>query len=232
MLKDIRDTFLISCCLLIILIIVLFTTTGFNTKDEITIYQELSIYDEPVKDATAIIDDNELIRKAYYSNSIIENDEIIKMILQKINKNEVKEYTIIPEKIVCKINETVKFISSNNCNIIEITNEQIMEYQLKLFNTSKSLIYNNINYKGLNCINNNQKYYCLVSDYQNNYYEQSYIEKTYLDSDKIVIMEYYNKTEDKKTLNETEIINNGVLYKHTFNKNEHGYYLEESKIVN
>ena len=250
---DFKKTFFV--CLVFLGLISLFNfiggffTCNSNVKDNLI---EMAITDP---DVTILYDKIEAIsslRIASYDSGDTANDDIIKIAISSLQEDDYKTKTIKPVKIVCQVTNTISFISSKKCDVKIISNDTIMKYQEKLFNTKKELEYIDINVNGLDCKNNGKNYYCLIDEYKNNRVNYSIIKEAFQDGDSIIIRDYYlsiligdnqrcidifcedkclNNSDNTFELSDDFIKNNGTLYENVFMKNSDGdYYLAKSFI--
>lgn len=244
---------IVLSCLFIAFISFMSFTNGFSKK-EVTDNETIDVNSETVLALQDILLNGDDLRKAYLSNETISDQEILQYILVNLDKNDYKMKVVIPEKIMCNVTGDIFFISDNVCKVEVISNDKVREYEKKIFGIDRELKYDEINYHGLNCKNNGQKYYCLVNDYVDTYKTYSLVDKAYVNNDEIYLYEYYLKinlldsTDCNKYYNKTycdnylteqapEIVSDivkkdGVYYKHTFKKNEFNLYsLIKSEIV-
>ena len=244
---------IVATCLVVVWLSFISFTNGFSGI-KITNKEKLDVNSETVLALQDILLNGDDLRKAYLSNETITDKEILEYILSNLEDNEYKVKTVIPEKIMCNVTSDIFFISDGVCKVEIISNDKIKEYEKKIFGIDREVKYEEINYHGLNCKNDGQKYYCLVSDYLDTYKTYSLVDKAYIKNDEIYLYEYYLKinladsTDCNKYYNKTYCDNyltestpdiasdivqeDGVYYKHTFKKNEFNLYsLINSEIV-
>ena len=200
------------------------------------------------------IENNTLLRKADLDTSSLSNEEIIEYVFDNLKKDDYKVKKFEATKIYCYITPKVEFTTEkDSCDVIIINNSKFMEYQKNVFNTEMELKFNDINYKGYNCKNDNGKYYCVYTRYTNPIVGYSVFSDAYEDKGGVVIHEYYlnidlsNKErclsyfssdycnnyskQDRAHLDDEVIKRDGVLYEHLFVKEEDNYYLKRSFVV-
>ncbi len=252
--KDILKTTVLVIILLVILTITFFIVS--NAKNSVELLNRTKLVE---KDPTVTILNNRLsknksLRKASVQASNLQPDEIMKYILDNIEKEDVQTEQIKANKISCNVSSTLSFHTSNKvCDFIIIDNETLMNYQKKYFNTEKKLELEELEYNQYLFKKTNKKYYFLIEQKNNSSVGYSLFKEAYQEKDKVVIYEYYlpiNLNNKEKCLNllnkeycdnfqtlpryalEEDIIKNkGILYKHIFKENEDNYYLEQSSIV-
>ena len=241
--------------IIIIMGLLIFFVSGHIKKGVLLLNRNTLEVNDPtviiLKDRILGLDD---IRKAYIKPDEINNDDIIKYLLLKLDSNDYKMMKVEPVKIECNISDKISFTSSKTCEIKVINNDVFNDYLFKMFNLDKKLSFNDFSYHGYSCKNDGSKYYCLVDTYKDDYVSYSVIKDAYEEKDKVVIREYYlrvdigdnerclkyfnqgycmnSKEQEKIPLDDEIVKNDGVLYEHVFAKNGNSFYLVESFITN
>lgn len=252
--KDVIKTFVLVGIVILVGAISLFVVGNIEYGVELFSKTNLPFNEPSVSLLYDRINGKNYFRKASLVNTDLSNEEIIKFVLDNIDKKDYTNKTIKPEKITCEVTKKISFTTDDDsCKIIIIKNSKIMEYQKKLFNTEKELKFEDIKYRGYYCKNDGKKYYCLTSKYKDYVLGFSKFKDAYENKDQIVIHEYFLKIDltdydyclnyfdedfcndykkkDVPKLNDDIILNDGVLYEHVFVKSDKSYYLEKSFIV-
>ena len=251
MIKSFRNTVVASLLLFLIMYAIFIVITNKGEVDITHKMDKIMLNEDQIADFQVLVNNNELLRNAYMINSEIENDDMLKFILTNLEKEHYENIVGYFNESICSIN-WVGFSYSPGCNFIKINNETIMEYQKKYFNTSKALVFNPIEYKGLECKNDETAYYCLIKEYnESNIKKYSVIDSAYSDSEKFVIRDYYVnvKTDDinecrkyfdnndcsnynnNEEINHDKVIENGSLFEYVFLKEGDHYYISDYRIL-
>lgn len=252
MVKKIRNTIILSLFMFLIIWCVLIIKTNDVDKELISDMEVVSLNDEDKRNFQNLVNNNELLRKAYLDNENIDNDEMIKFILTGISPDYYITRLGFNNETICTI-DNIDFSYETECLFRVISNDTVMEYQKKIFNTQNRLIYNDMEYKNLECKNNGEAYYCLVKTYENNVNNYSVIDNVYVSDDKYVIRDYYvsidmnNMKEctdyfnynycinypdmEYMNINENMVKSRGALFEYVFTKDNESYYLDEFHIL-
>ncbi|HAB65955.1 MAG TPA: hypothetical protein DCE23_01175 [Firmicutes bacterium] len=252
--KDIVKT-TISVSIIIIIILFVYGIIGnLHYGVELLTRTQLSANDPIIGILMERIEANNSLRRAKLVNTDLTSQEIIEFTLDNINENDYSKENVEAVKIVCQVNDKVKFNTNDQaCELIVINNSTFMDYQKKYFNTNIPLNYDEIKYHGYYCKNDGEKYYCLTEPFNNNILDYSSYESAYEEKNQIVLRGYYLRidasdkerctkyfdnaycnsysTNPKPNISEDIIKKDGVLYEHIFKKNDVSYYLERSYIV-
>lgn len=252
--KDVIKVGIVSIVVLLLLWLSLFIVGNAEYGIELLSRNKLDYRDPTIQVLFDRIKMTNKMRKANLLNVDLKSEDIIKFTFDNIKNDEYKNKSVDAEKIVCQVTSSISFtIDGNKCNIRIIDNDVFMDYQKKYFNTEIQLQFDNINYNGLSCINDSNKYYCLVNDYTETIIGYSEFDSAYETKDKVIINEYYLQVDlkdnerckkyfgeefcndykniERPLINKDIIIEEGVLYEHVFVKNGDSYYLESSFIV-
>lgn len=247
-----RNTIIVSLFMFLIGWCVLIIKTNDVKDSLIKDMEEISLNDEEKKQFQNLVNNNELLRKAYFSSDNITNDEMLQFILTGISPENYITRLGGNNGTICSI-DWIDFSYETECLFRIITNETIMNFQKKFFNTENELVYNDINYKNLECKNDGVVYYCLVKTYDNNINYYSLIDSVYKDENKYVIRDYYvsinmnNMKEctdyynynycinypniDSMHINEDMVKSKGTLFEYVFIKDNDHYYLNNFHIL-
>lgn len=253
--KNIKLTcFVVAMALISLLVGFVIFSGGMQSYALTDDYEKIANVDPLVTNLQNILISSDELRVASLVADDVSDEMMLKHILLSLTKEDYSVSFIRPTKIMCYVTKDVFFVSENKCEIRKIKNEKIMEYQKKLFNTSKELIYAEIDYHGMHCKNNGENYYCHIRKYIDETKSFSLIDKVYKKGDKIYLYEYYmliNLNDYDKCLKYFEkdycadytnketvelssdvVKNNGVYYKHVFQKNDiGGYSLYSSDVI-
>lgn len=246
--------FVVGMAVILVFMIFVSISGGMESYALTDDYEEIVNVDPLVTKLQAMLLNSDELRIASLDSSELTNEMMLKHILLSMNKEDYSVSFIRPEKITCYVTKGIMFTSEEKCEIRKIKNEKIMEYQKRLFNTSKELQYDEINFQGMHCVNDGEKYYCHINEYVSDIKSYSLIDKVYKHNDNIYMYEYYiminladtdkclkyftrdycsnYKDEKNVTLSNDVVKNNGVYYKHIFKLNDMGeYYLSSSEVV-
>lgn len=251
--RDIFKTFISVIVVMLILCIVFFIVGNAKYGIELLTTTNLDIKDPTVKILYDRIENNTDLRKANMVSADLTSNEIIHLVIDNITKEDYKIKKVEHEKIICQVTSTIKFTSNSDCKIRVIDNDVFMKYQKKHFNTENEVVFDDFYYHGYDCKNNGEKYYCMVSSYNNTLFGYSAFDSAFKNDNKVTIKEYYlqvdlknnkrcssyfgeeycndYKNKEKPSLSEKTIKSDGVLYEHVFVKKDDSYYLERSTIV-
>lgn len=252
--KDVVKTGILVGIILVIGFVILFIVCNFKYGIEMLIQNDLSLNEPTVKILYEKIENRTDLRKASFVNTELSSEEIIKYVLDNMNKNDYKKKSIKADKITCNVTNNIYFLTeSDKCDVVIINKDVFLKYQKKVFNLEKEITFNDLDYRGYNCKFSGNKYYCLLNDYKDYVLGYSLFKDAYEKQNKIVIHEYYlqinlkneehclkyfdknycsNYANSKRVeLSEDIIRENGILYEHVFVKKDKSYYLEKSFIV-
>lgn len=254
MMRDFIKTGILVMFILLIFVIV-FIILG-HLKHEVSLLSrtELASNDPTVRVLYNRVKNKTDLRKAHLINENLTSDEIIKFVLDNIEQDDYEKKSYEAKKITCQVTKTIDFNTSDSkCNVAIIDNDVFMDYQMKFFNTTNELVFDDFEYKGLTCKNSGKKYYCLIEDFQDKVLGYSSLDKVYEQNDQVVLYEYYLQidvsdndrclkyfdneyctnfdSEKRPYIDESIITKDGVLYAHIFKKNNDNYYLEQSFVV-
>lgn len=252
--KDAVKTAILVSVIMIIILFAYGIAGNLHYGVELLTRTSLSKNDPTIGILMERIEANNSLRRAKLVNTDLTSEEIIKFTLDNLTEHDYTKKSYPSTKIVCTVNDKVKFNSSNPfCNLTIIENQVFMDYQKKYFNTETELNYEDIKYHGYYCKNDGKKYYCQTNKFTNNILDYSTFDSAYEEKDNIILRGYYlridtsNKEEclnyfnnsycdnqedkTKPTLSQEVIKREGVLYEHIFKRNEVSYYLESSYIV-
>jgi len=251
--KKIVCTFVLLT-IMISTLFILFRYYTYNSYGIIDDNKLTKVNIEEVKDITSNLNTTNYLRYGFIDTSDIDDEIMFKQIIHTIKEGDYTELTIVPTKVMCQINNNLWFISVDPCKIKVISKETIANYMMKLFNSEKELIVNEIKFDGFHC-KLKDKYYCHTTYYKSPTKSYSYIEKVYKDkNENYYVYEYYLYVDYSKeeickkyyseefcadlkqevpNLEDKIIKENGVYYKHIYSKNKNGeYYLKTSEVVN
>ncbi len=252
--KDAIKTIILVIILSIAGYIVIAINDNIQKGVELLSRTKLSYEDPTIQILFPKIQDNKNLRKAYLDTSDLSNEEIIEYVFDNLTKDDYKVKKYDATKIYCYITYNIEFTTErDSCDITIINNSKFMDYQRSVFNTEKELTFNDINYKGYNCKNDGNKYYCVYNKYIDSVVGFSAFKDAYEDKDGVVIHEYYLSIDlskkdrclnyfsqeycnnyakaEKEDLTAETIKRDGVLYEHLFVKDGDNYYLKRSSIV-
>ena len=252
--KDFIKTIILVCIIGLIGVLVFYVVGNYSYHVKMFMRTDLDFSDPTVQILYNRVKNNVHLRKPNLVNTELSSDEIIKFVLDNLNKDDFKDKKIKAEKITCFAAYGVYFTTNNGyCNVRVIDNSVFMNYQKNFFNTEIQLDFVDINYHGLKCENDGKKYYCLINPYFETLLGYSVFEKAFQDKDHIFIQEYYlnidlkdkdkclkffneeycsNYTKmDRPVIDEDIIKEKGVLFEHDFISIEDNYYLEKSYAV-
>lgn len=252
--KDVAKTVIVVGIIIIVILFIYGIVGNLHYGVELLTRTQLSDNDPTIGILMERVEANNSLRRAKLVNTSLTSKEIIEFTLDNMNESDYNKITVASEKIVCTVNDLVRFNSNDSsCEIIVIDNNKFMEYQKKYFNTEIALNYEEIKYHGYHCKNDNERYYCTTETFTNNILDYSAFESAYEEKDKIILRGYYLRIDasdhdrcleyfngaycdnyinnTKPSLSESTIKEDGVLYEHIFKKNEVSYYLESSYIV-
>ncbi len=253
--KDIEKTCILVGIVLAIITIIFFIVGNVKYGAQLLTRNSLVENDPTVVVLLDRMSNLKELRQASVINTELQNEEIIKYVLDNLTESDYEIKKVKPKKIVCEVNNTIAFNAINGkCEIIVISNSKFAEYEKKLLGIDITLEYSDINYSGYSCKNDGTNYYCqLVNDNKKDSLGYSLFKDAYSEKDKVVIREYYlnidvsNKekclkyfeneycdnynTKEKPELSKEIIVKDGVLYEHVFKDNGNNYYLEKSFIV-
>lgn len=249
--KEIIKTFINTSTLTIVLLIGFFAVISFSdvsNKEELT---ELSITDNRAIMALEKLQDLEFFRTSYVTSDTISNLDMIYYVFDNLRDGDYEIRRIQPLKIVCQVTDKVSFTKDDICRVLVIDNDKFNEYRNLLFKYEKEFEYVDFNYKGYNCVNDNNKYYCLIEEYEEvtDYKSYSLVDQIYSDGNKVILYEYYfiyKNSECNKyysdvyclpdseipEMDEDTIRKYGVYYRHEFIIEDDKINLEKSFIVN
>ena len=251
--KDLIKTAIVVGTVIVITLLYFFIAGNIKEGVEMLTRNKLDLSDPTILVLQDRIHNNDDLRKANLIPAELSSEDIIKYALIKLDKDSYKEETIKPTKIVCEVTNDINFISSSDCKIRIINNDAFYDFEKKVFNIETELDFKDINYKGLNCKNNGNNYYCLETPYNEEKLGFSLLSEAYEEKGNVYVREYYlrivlddnelcnkyfgkdnclNKTNiDREIISDDNIKEDGVLYEHIFSKNENSFYLKESYIV-
>lgn len=137
--KDILKTGALVVILLIIITITFFIIVNAKNSVELLTRTKLVENDPTVTILYNNLTKNHSLRKASMKNDNLKAEEIIKYILDHIEKESYKTQQVKADKITCNITNELYFHTNNtSCNFIIIDNQTFMNYQKKYFNTEKN----------------------------------------------------------------------------------------------
>lgn len=249
--KEIIKTFINTFALTFVLLVGFFITTSYisvSSDEKLTV---LPITDEKAVMALDKLKELEYFRNSYVDNETVSNLDMIHYIFDNLRDGDYEIRRIQPLKIVCQVTDKVSFTSDQVCRVLVVDNKKLNEYKDILFNYYKEIEYVNFDYKGYNCVNDNDNYYCLIEDYEDTleYQDYSLVDNVYSDGNKVILYEYYliyrdsecNKYyselycgPDSETpkMDEDIIKKYGVYYRHEFILENDKMILDKSFIVN
>lgn len=251
--KDLLKTGISVVVVMLILCIAFFIVGNAKYGIELLTTTKLDIKDPTVKVLYERIKDETHLRDAKVIANELKSEQIIYLVMDNLKEDDYKVKKIEHEKIICYINDKIKFTSNEDCRVRVIENSLFKEYQKKLFNIEYELEFKDFEYHGYECKNSGDKYYCMYNQYTNTVVGYSVFDSAYKVDNKVYIRDYYlqidylNKErcskyfgeefciyyhdKEKPSLGKEVIMNDGVLYEHVFAKNGDAYYLETSYIV-
>ena len=251
--KDLIKTTVLTLIVLLCLGISFLIASNVEQGIELLTRTELPLKDPDVELLYKTIQNNTNLRKADMRISELSNDEILKLVMNNISKNDYTSKTVKAEKIICEVTDKVTFnTESGSCNIRIIKTSLFNDYIKNNYNLEKELEFNDFDYNGYNCKLDGKKYYCLYTNTKQYVQGYSLFNSAYKTKDTIVISEYYLQVDlsdgyrcnlyfdedycadykDKKREDiDTDIIKrDGVLYEHVFSLVDDKYYLENSYV--